>query len=63
MASKNRFIITLQAADGSSPPFSYDITKSKAEKVVDLIKDDIGKKKKKMATATATLDRFFNDNN
>ena len=63
MSRKNRYIITLQAADGGSPPFSFEITGSKAQRVVDLIKDDIDKKKKKMETATATLDRFFNDNN
>ena len=48
MSRKNRYINTLQAADGGAPPFSFEITGSKAQRVVDLIKDDIDKKKKKM---------------
>ena len=63
MSKNYRFIITLQRADGVSPPFSFDITGSKAHRVVEVIKDDINKKRRKMETATATLENFFNDDN
>ena len=63
MSRKNRFIITLQEANGGSQPFSFEITGGKAKKVVELIKDDIEKKRKIIEKSTTTLDQFFNDNN
>ena len=63
MSRKNRYIITLQEANGGSPPFSYEITGTKAKRVVELIRDDIEKKRKVIEQSTITLDQFFNDNN
>ena len=39
--------------------FSFEVTGSKAQKVVHLIRDDIEKKGKKMETVSATLEKFF----
>ena len=64
MGRKNpKFIITLQPKNGSNPPVAFEITKAKANKIIDLIQPEIAKKRKELQCTSGTLEPFFKEDN
>ncbi len=59
--SKPKYIIALQTSNGGSPKVSYEITASKAQRIIDIIQSDMGKSIKKRKCTSITLDMFFQD--
>ena len=53
------FTISIQSTAGKAPPFSYQITENKLEKIIAILKPEITKKKKKMTCTSIKLDNFF----
>ena len=63
MGKNHKVIITLQSKNGGNPAVSFEITKAKANKIVDLIQPEIAKKRKQIACTSITLDQFFKEEN
>ncbi len=60
---KPKYVISLQSTQGTSPKISFEISGHKAEKIIDLIQSDLAKHKKKTEPTSATLERFFIEDN
>ena len=63
MGKNQKVIITLQSKNGGDAPVVFEITRSKADKIVALIQPEIEKKRKEIASTSVTLDRFFKEQN
>lgn len=62
MGHKNqKVIVSLQSKSGGNEAVSFEITKAKANKIIDLIQPEIEKKRKQIACTSITLDQFFNE--
>ena len=61
--SKPRYVISLQTTQGITPPLTFTVTGSKAEKILDLLRPDIEKHKKNTQPTSATLEPFFKEEN
>ena len=60
MPNRNaRYVISLQTTQGISPPLTFTVTGSKAEKILDLLRPDIEKHKDRVKPVSATLEPFF----
>ena len=60
---KTKYVISLQSTQGTSPKISFEVSGSKAEKILHLIQPDLAKHKKKTEPTSATLERFFTNEN
>ncbi len=60
---KPKYVISLQTTQGTSPAISFTVTGHKAEKILDLLQSDIAKHKKQSELNSATLERFFIEEN
>ncbi len=60
---KPKYVISLQSTHGTNPKISFEISGHKAEKIIDLIQSDLAKHKKKTEPTSATLERFFKEEN
>ena len=60
---KTKYIISLQSTQGTSPKISFEISGAKAEKILHLIQPDLAKHKQKTEPTSATLERFFTNEN
>ena len=60
---KTKYVISLQSTQGTSPKISFEVSGSKAEKILHLIQPDLAKHKKKTEPTSATLERFFMEEN
>ena len=58
---KPKYVISLQSTQGTNPTLSFEVTGHKAQKIIDLIRSDVAKHKKKTECTSITLDQFFND--
>ena len=61
MKKFSKWIITLQKSNGGNAQITFEVTHTKAEKVLRILEPDIEKKMKQMETTSATLDVFFDD--
>ena len=61
--SKPRYVISLQTTQGITPPLTFTVTGSKAEKILDLLRPDIEKHKDRTKPTSATLEPFFKEEN
>ena len=62
MGHKNqKVIVSLQSKNGGNKAVSFEITKAKANKIIDLIQPEIEKKRKQVACTSITLDQFFRE--
>ena len=57
---RQSFTISIHQNQGKHPPFSYQVTPNKLEKIIALLKPEITKTKKKMTCTSVKLDGFFN---
>ena len=60
---KPRYVISLQTTQGITPPLTFTVTGSKAEKILDLLRTDIEKHKDRTKPVSATLEPFFKEEN
>ena len=60
---KPKYVISLQSTQGTNPKISFEVSGHKAEKIIDLIQSDLAKHKKKTEPTSATLERFFKEEN
>ena len=60
---KPKYVISLQSTQGTNPKISFEVSGHKAEKIIDLIQSDLAKHKKKTEPTSATLERFFTNEN
>ena len=58
---KPRYVISLQTTQGISPPLTFTVTGSKAEKILDLLRSDMEKHKQRTTPTSATLEPFFKE--
>ena len=58
-----KYVISLQSTQGTSPKLSFEVSGHKAERIIDLIQSDLAKHKKKTEPTSATLERFFIEDN
>ena len=58
---KPKYVISLQSTQGTNPKISFEVSGHKAEKIIDLIQSDLAKHKKKTEPTSATLERFFKE--
>ena len=56
---KKTFTITIHQNQGVRPPFACEITESKLDKIIDMVRPEIKKKKTKMECTSVKLDDFF----
>ena len=60
---KPKYVISLQSTQGTNPTLSFEVSAHKAQKIIDLIRSDVAKHKKKTETTSVTLDQFFLEGN
>ncbi len=64
MGHKNqKVIVSLQSKSGGNEAVSFEITKAKANKIIDLIQPEIEKKRKELRCTSITLERFYKEEN
>ena len=56
---RQTFTITIHQNQGRHEPFACEINESKVNKIIEMVKPEITKKKKKMTCSSVTLDAFF----
>ena len=56
---RQTFTITIHQNQGRYAPFACEISESKMNKIIELVKPEITKKEKKMTCSSVTLDAFF----
>ena len=56
-----KYIITMQLTNGGAPKVSFEVTESKAQKIIDIIQSDVVKSNKKKKCSSITLDIFFTE--
>ena len=56
-----KYIITMQLTNGGAPKVSFEVTPTKAQKIIDIIQSDIEKSHKKKKCSSITLDMFFTE--
>ena len=59
---KQKYVISIQQTKGGNEPLYYEISESKALKIIDLLDPEIKKRRKQMERITATLIPFFKEN-
>ena len=60
---KQKYVISIQQTKGGNTPLYYEISESKALKIIDLLDPEIKKRRKQMESITATLIPFFKEEN
>lgn len=60
---KQKYVISIQPTKGGNAPLYYEISESKALKIIDLLDSEIKKRRKQMECITATLIPFFKEEN
>ena len=64
MASKRKnIILSLQTKNGGDAPVVFEITKAKADKIINLIQPEIQKRREELRCTSITLDKFFKEEN
>ena len=64
MASKRKnIILSLQSKNGGDAPVVFEITKAKADKIINLIQPEIQKRREEIRCTSITLDKFFKEAN
>jgi NADPH-dependent curcumin reductase CurA len=62
MGRKNQnYVVTLQRCNGGTGEIAFELTRSKAERIIDIAESDIAKSTKKRKCTSITLDEFFTD--
>ncbi len=56
---KRTFTITIHQNQGVHPPFACELTENKVNKIIEMMKPEIKKKKKKLECSSVKLDDFF----
>ena len=56
-----KYIITMQLTNGGAPKVSFEVTPTKAQKIIDIIQSDVVKSNKKKKCSSITLDIFFTE--
>ena len=56
---KQTFTITIHQNQGRQQPFACEISEFKVNKIIEMVKPEITKKKKKMTCSSVKLDEFF----
>ena len=51
----------MQLTNGGAPKVSFEVTPTKAQKIIDIIQSDIEKSHKKKKCSSITLDMFFTE--
>ena len=60
MGRKNQnYVVTLQRCNGGTAELAFELSKSKAERIIDIAQSDISKSIKKRKCTSITLDNFF----
>jgi len=54
-----KFVLTLQPVNGGGRAITFEVTPSKADKVLQLLAPEIEKKEKSMSMSSVTLEKFF----
>jgi len=60
---KPKYVISLQPTQGISPPITFTVAGSKAERILDLLRSDLEKHQKTTEPNSATLEPFFKEKN
>ena len=60
---KQKYVISIQQSKGGNAPLYFEISETKAQKIIDLLIPEIKKRRKQMECITATLIPFFKEEN
>ena len=61
--AKPKYVISLQSTQGISPPVTFTVTGAKADKLFDLLRNDLEKHNKNSQPVSSTLEPFFGEEN
>ena len=62
MGRKNQnYVVTLQRCNGGTAELTFELSRIKAERIIDIAQSDIAKSTKKRKCTSVTLDEFFTD--
>tara|TARA_B100000214_G_C23724314_1_gene515774 strand:+ start:264 stop:458 length:195 start_codon:yes stop_codon:yes gene_type:complete len=60
---KQKYVISIQQSKGVNAPLYFEISETKAQKIIDLLNPEIKKRRKQMECIPATLIPFFKEEN
>ena len=60
---KQKYVISIQPTKGGNAPIYFEISETKAQKIIDLLNPEIKKRKEKLSCVTASLLPFFKEEN